>query len=195
MSGSFQRAMELIDAANSADPHRDDGPGGPIPKELLYSQRMTAALFALRPDAGPALQLAARAQHLERWRIARSAYAKGRAGYHRWRADLGRMHAKRAGELLREALFDEEFVERVQKIIRKQGLRTDDEARTLEDTACLVFLEHYLADFARGQEEAKVIDILRKTWAKMSEQGRSAALALPLGEREAELVSHALQRN
>jgi hypothetical protein len=44
--------------------------------------------------------------------------------------------------------------------------------------ACLVFLEHYFADFASKHERDKLIDIVRKTWAKMSPAGRAAALEL-----------------
>ena len=44
----------------------------------------------------------------------------------------------------------------------------------------LVFLEHYFADFARKHDEAKLVEILRKTWRKMSPRGQQAALGLQL---------------
>ncbi|HLU65170.1 MAG TPA: DUF4202 family protein, partial [Kofleriaceae bacterium] len=60
----------------------------------------------------------------------------------------------------------------------KRGLKVDPEAQLLEDTACLVFLEHELAGFARGRERDALVDIVRKTWAKMSPRGRTAAQEL-----------------
>jgi hypothetical protein len=45
----------------------------------------------------------------------------------------------------------------------------------------LVFLEHYLERFVAEHpeyDEAKLADILRKTWTKMSPRGREAALTL-----------------
>ena len=191
MKSPFERAMLLIDGANAADPNTVVGPDGPVPKELLYSTRMTAALARLYPAASETLQLAVRAQHLERWRIARDTYPDGRAGYNRWRADLAALHATRAGELLMEAGYGEAAVEHIQGMIRKQSLRSDAQAQALEDTACLVFLEHYLPEFSLIHDADRVVSILRKTWAKMSEHARAAALALPLGDREAALVGRA----
>ena len=184
-----ERTLAAIDAANAGDPSRD---AGGEPEALVYGRRMSAALTALRPGAGPALRIAARAQHVERWKIPRASYPQGRAGYLRWRADLGRMHAERAAEIARAEGWDEGTVERVAQIVAKKQLRSDEDAQTLEDCACLVFLEHALDAFAREHEDAKVIAILQKTWAKMSEEGRRAALALPLSPRARALVGQAL---
>ena len=52
--------------------------------------------------------------------------------------------------------------------MRKERLRADAEAQTLEDVACLVFLRHYAASFAAKHPEEKVLDILVKTQRKMS---------------------------
>ncbi len=192
MAESFQRALELIDEANSRDAHRESGPEGPSPKELLYARRMTDALHALSPTPSEALQLAVRAQHLERWTIAREDYPEGKAGYHRWRTDLAKHHANRAGELLVQAGYDSEFAARVGKIIRKQGLHTDPEVQRLEDCACLVFLEHYLGEFAAKHPAEQVAEILRKTWKKMSEAAKKRALSLSLRPDLRELVQRAL---
>ena len=64
--------------------------------------------------------------------------------------------------------------------------------KALEDVACLVFLAHEFKDFAPGHAAEKVIEILRKTWRKMSERGRAAALALPLDPESQALVAAAL---
>ena len=65
-------------------------------------------------------------------------------------------------------------------MLRKEKLKLDPEVQTLEDVVDLVFLENYLEDFVakHGQyDEAKWIDILKKTWFKMSPRGRQAALS------------------
>lgn len=190
----FEKAIELIDAANARDPNREaDEKGEPQPKELLYSRRMTRWLERLEPEASPALRLAARAQHVERWRVPRSEFPEGRAGYLKWRTHLYRVHADRARELMAEAGVDEATRERAAELIAKKNLRTDAEAQTLEDVACLVFLEHYFGDFAPKYDEAKVIGILRKTWRKMSPRGHDAARELAAGTPAEALLGKALE--
>lgn len=189
---SFQRAIHLIDTANAADPHRETWRGEEHPKELLYSQRMSERLAVFLPDASEALRLAARAQHIRRWTHPRSAYPMDRAGYHRWRTELKLFHAQQAGDILEEVGYDDDTIDRVQSLILKKRMRTDPESQALEDVVCLVFLEHYFLDFAQQHPEEKVIDILRKTWGKMSEAGQRAALELPLVAEARALVERAL---
>jgi hypothetical protein len=153
---------------------------------------MTAWLNRLEPEASIPLQLAGRSQHLMRWHIPRETFPKDRPGYLRWRTTLYDFHADRAAEVLREVGYDTATIDRVRSLIRKQNLKTDPEAQTLEDVICLVFLENYFAEFARDHDEEKLIKILRKTWKKMSDRGHSAAMKLNLGLRELELVSKAL---
>jgi hypothetical protein len=62
----------------------------------------------------------------------------------------------------------------------------------LEDIACLVFLEYYFPNFAPKYEEDKLIDIVRKTWKKMSDQGHAAALEIALPDELKALVGKAL---
>jgi hypothetical protein len=189
----FQLALDRFDALNAQDAHTELLEGRPEPKELLYARRMTQWLQRLEPDASLALQLAARSQHLMRWRIPRDTFPKDRAGYIRWRTTLYDFHADRAAEVLRDVGYDDATIERVRSLIRKQNLKTDPESQTLEDVICLVFLENYFADFARDHDEEKLIKILRKTWKKMSDRGHAAAMKLNLGQHELELISKALQ--
>ncbi len=182
----LQRTFARFDAANAEDP---------VGKELLYAERMSARLASFAPRASQALQLAARAHHLCRWKISRSAYPEGRVGYKHWRAELARMHASLAGNIVREEGYEETMAVRVGQLLTKTGLGTDDEVQTLEDVACLVFLEHYFADFAAKHPSEKVVAIVRKTWRKMSERAHAEALRLPLQERAAELVRRALNES
>ncbi len=64
--------------------------------------------------------------------------------------------------------------------------------QVLEDALCLVFLQHQFSEFRVKESEEKMVGILQKTWGKMGEAGRAAALALPLGPEEAALVGKAL---
>lgn len=191
MNERFARAMSAIDAANAADPNRI-GEGG-RPKELVYAEQMTRCLAELAPDASEALRLAVRAQHIRRWEIPRDRYPMDRIGYLKWRTDLKNLHAKLAGEILVEAGYDDVTVGRVQSLVRKERLKQDAESQALEDVACLVFLENYFAEFARQHDPEKVVDIVRKTWKKMSPNGRAAALNLAMPDAAAALVHRALE--
>ena len=171
----FAAAMARIDEANAADPNREPYRGQEHPKELLYSQRMTAWLEKLEPTASEALRLAAHGQHICRWTIPRDSFPLDRAGYHRWRGACQQMHAEKLAEILRSVGYDEATIVRVQSLVRKERMKLDPEAQLLEDVVCLVFLENYFAEFAREHDEAKLIDIVRKTWKKMSDRGHQAA--------------------
>jgi hypothetical protein len=179
----FKSAIACFDALNAQDP---DG------KEVLYAQRMTAWLSKLSPDAPEPLQLAARAQHLMRWSIPRSQFPQTRPGYLEWRSALYDFQADRAAEVLREVGYDDAAIARVRALIRKEKLKADPQAQTLEDVACLVFLESYFADFATKHEEEKLLRIVQRTWKKMSPRGRDFALQLPLPPEARRLIEKAL---
>ena len=186
-------AFAAFDRANAADPHRETVEGHSVPKELAYAQRMSTWLDRLYPEASEALRLAARCQHIERWIYPRASYPEGRIGYLTWRRDLKRYHARRAGEIMADLGYPDTEIARVESLLRKEGLKRDADAQALEDVVCVVFLAHYFAEFAEGHARDKVIDILRKTWAKMSPHGRRAAMRLPLRDDARELVEMALQ--
>ena len=188
----FDRAIRRFDTANAADPNREVMDGVELPRELLYALRLTDWVLSLQPEASEALRLAARCQHLCRWESPRSNYPMDRAGYLRWRADLKKFHAEKSGAILREVGYGEEMIVRVQALNLKKDLGKDPDCQVLEDALCLVFLQYQLADLAAKTDDEKVINALKKSWAKMSEQGRAEALKLNYGERELALVKAAL---
>lgn len=193
MNSPLNDVIRAIDLANAEDPNQErNDQGQSLAKEVLYSQRMTSWLNKFSPDASEALQIAARAQHIERWRSPRENYPEGRAGYKKWRAELGLFHAQRTAELMTEAGYAPEQIERVKYLVQKRGIKRDPESQTLEDVICLVFIEHYLQAFADKHDEDKLIDIIRKTWAKMSEEGHQAALTIALPKDLRGLVAKAL---
>ncbi len=185
-------AVEGFDALNAADPNTAAGPAGPVANELLYARRMSDRLAQFAPEASETVRLAVRAQHICRWKIPRSAYPMTRAGYLRWRKDLGAFHAETAGKVMRACGYAETVIEEVASILRKERLKLNPAAQLLEDVACLVFLEHYLDGFAPTQDKEKLLNILRRTWRKMSAEGRQAALALDLPAHLSALVRKAL---
>jgi len=178
---AFEKAIELIDAANSADPNKEtDAEGREWPKELLYSQRMSEMLERYTPDADDVMKLAVRAQHIERWKSPRSDYPEGRQGYLKWRTDLYKYHADTAGGLLAQAGYDEEDIERLKRAVGKHALKVNADTQLLEDVIDLVFIEHYMLDFAGKHpeyDEEKWLDIIRKTWKKMSDRAHEFALS------------------
>ncbi len=188
----FARAIAAFDAANAEDPHTITEGGERAPKELVYARQMTAWLDRLAPEAAEALKLAARCQHIHRWTIPRDDYPKDRTGYLRWRTDLKNFHADLAAEILADLGYDKATIARVKALLRKHRLKQDSEAQLLEDVVCLVFLENYFLDFSRQHDDAKVINIVRKTWDKMSPAGHEAALALDLPPEAQKLVAAAL---
>jgi Domain of unknown function (DUF4202) len=167
--------LAAIDAANAADPVAG--------RALTYGKRMSARLARYEPRASEALQIAARAQHIERWAIPRDSYPMDRIGYLKWRKDLQHHHAKRASDLMAAAGYGESEIARVAALLRKEALKSNEETQILEDVICLVFLEHEAPDFIAKHGDAKVMDILAKTAKKMSPRGVQAIAKLPLVPR------------
>ncbi|HEY7115855.1 MAG TPA: DUF4202 domain-containing protein [Tepidisphaeraceae bacterium] len=182
-SSRFDAALRAIDQANAQDPHG---------KELLYAQRMSEWLARIEPNASEALRLATRAQHIRRWVIPRADYPMDRIGYLKWRTNLYKFHADQVSTILRDVGYDEPTIARVASLVRKERIKTDPDAQTLEDVICLVFLENYFAEFAASHDQEKVVGILRKTWRKMSERGRQTALTLKTPPQARQLIERAL---
>lgn len=192
MSERFKNTLQAFDDVNSQDPHQELSEGKKVPKELLYSQRMSAMLNDFAPDASEVLALAARAQHIQRWAIPREEFPMDRKGYLLWRNTLKKYHGELAASIMKANGYDEETAQQVEDLLNKRKLKVDRDSQTLEDVVCLVFLKYYFEDFIPNHEEAKLIDIVRKTWNKMSEKGRKAALALQLPPKSVAVVRKAL---
>ena len=174
----FKKAIQLFDEANSNDPHTEISEGKEYPKELLYAMRMTQKLNEFEPNAPIEVQLAVRCQHICRWEISRDSYEMNRNGYLSWRRDLAKFHANKASGILKEVGYDDSIIDKVAFLLQKKQLKRNEETQLLEDVICLVFLEFYFEKFSQKYSEEKLVDILSKTWAKMSDQGHEAALKL-----------------
>jgi hypothetical protein len=185
-------AIAAIDAANADDPHTLDVRGEVRPKEQAHAELMTEWVRRLDPEADDAQLLAARAHHLRRWTLPRTEYPEGRAGYLRWRTALKKQHAEEVAGILAAAGCDDATIDRTQRIIRKEGLGTDPDVQTHEDALCLVFLETQLAELADAQGDEKMVDIIQKTVAKMSERAVQLAMDLPMRDVDRALIGRAL---
>lgn len=168
MTDRLQRALDLIDTANAADPKGE---------ALAYGERMTTELSRLVPDAPDVLRIAARGQHVERWLLPRADYPEGKAGYLEWRREQARRHAQRVAGIMAEAGYDAADCDRVGTLLRKEGIKRDAQVQALEDVICFVFLRWYFADFAAKHDGAQVLDIVQKTARKMSDPARARVLA------------------
>ncbi|MBL4930150.1 DUF4202 domain-containing protein [Fuscibacter oryzae] len=179
MTDRLHAALAAIDTANAADPNMEMD----LPAALLYGQRMTAELHRLFPDAPDVLRIAAHGQHVERWLLPRHDYPEGKAGYLEWRREQGRRHGARVAGIMADAGYDAADCDRVQVLLRKEGIKRDPQVQALEDVICFVFLRWYFEGFANGRAAAEVLDIVQKTARKMSDEGRARVLAeFPLPE-------------
>lgn len=172
MSNRLDQAFATIDAANAADPTQENGQ----PAALLYGQRMSTEVEKLFPAASDILKIAARGQHIERWKLPRTDYPDGREGYLAWRREQARRHAAKVGQIMRDAGFADADADRVGVLLRKEGIKKDADVQALEDAICFAFLRHYFADFAANKDPDQLLKIVEKTARKMSVKGRAQAL-------------------
>jgi len=188
----FQVAIQLFDQANSQDPNKELWQGKTYAKEVLYGERMTAMLNEFDPKAPEEVQLAVRCQHICRWEIPRDSYEMNRIGYLLWRTELKKFHAEKAGEILKSVGYSDSVVEKVSFLLQKKQLKRNEDTQTVEDVICLVFLQYYFDAFIEKHAEEKIIDIIQKTWKKMSVKGHDKALQLSYSDLGLSLVKKAL---
>ncbi|MCG8527517.1 MAG: DUF4202 domain-containing protein [Opitutales bacterium] len=189
----FAKAIAAIDECNAKDPNMIEVDGEFFPRELYESHARTRWLEVLYPDADETVQLASRGQHICRWEIPRDSYPEGRAAYLKWREDLKKFHAKKVGEILIEAGYDQSTTRRVKDLNLKKNLKKDGGTQAVEDVLCMVFLELQFDEYVQQWEEQKTVRILQKTWSKMSERAQKAALGLNLSPLSQKRLSQALE--
>ena len=197
----YEKARDLIDQANSEDPNKvTDADNMEWPKELLYSHHMSDMLERFAPETDDAMKLAIRAQHIQRWKSPRTNYPMDKKGYHQWRTALYTFHAETLAGLMAEAGYSADSLERVKLAVGKKELKKNPDTQLVENIAALVFIEHYMLEFAGKHpeyDEAKWLDIIRKTWRKMSEPAQQFALSggVKLPEPLIPLIQKALSGN
>lgn len=188
----LEHVFSSIDELNAQDPHFETVDGINTPKELVYGMRMSEWLDRIRPDAPDPLKVAVRAQHIMRWKIPRSSFADGKIGYLNWRNALKKFHADEAAKILDNLGFQKDFIDRVSFLIQKKNLKNDPDTQSLEDVACLVFLQFYFAEFSSKTDTIKMIDIVKKTWNKMSDDAKGLALNIAMPPECLKIVEAAI---
>lgn len=188
----YSSALTLIDNAHAQDPKTIVIDGKDVPYELHYAQKMSKYLEKRAPSAPEVLRLAIRAQHFRRWEIPRDSYPMNKQGYHAWRTYLKKRQAEMASQICLDCGYSEEDAMRVASMIRKEDMKKDEETQVLEDVACLVFLDDQFEEFEKEHDEDKIVNILKRTWGKMSEQGHELALEISMSDRAKHLVTRAL---
>ena len=188
----FEQARSDIYKAHDEDPNEVTINGEEVPYETHYAQKMESFLNKRAPNASEILKLAICAQHFRRWESPRSDYPMTKVGYHTWRSRLKKRQAELVGDILK-ASYSEEDVKRCMALIEKEGLKQgEEEVQILEDVACLVFLDDQFDHFKEKHDEDKIVNILKKTWVKMSKTGQDMALELPMTDDCKALVQKAL---
>jgi len=189
----LEKAFELFDAFNKQDPGTITWEGVIYPAEYFYAVQLYNWVLKLAPAASEMVLLASRSQHIGRWKVPRNSYPEGKSAYLRWRTDLAKYHAETAGQLMLQAGYNLKEVKYIQQIIRKEQLRTNPEVQVIENALCLVFLQFQYEDFIVKHDDKKVITIIKKSWTKMTEPGRNAALTLHFSEKGKALILEALK--
>jgi hypothetical protein len=184
----FGLAVSKFDDYNRLDPNREPLEGEMVAKELVYSRRMTECLQKFEPNAPEEVRLAARCQHIGRWQIPRATFPADRKGYLVWRNKLKEHHAVIASEIMTEVGYSQDIIDKVRFLLLKKDLHHNKDTQLLEDVVCLVFIEHYLSDFAEKHDDEKIIDILKKTMKKMTPRAISVAGGMTLQLKTAELL-------
>jgi hypothetical protein len=189
----FQAAITAFDRENAQDPNQElDDQGHARPRALLQAVRYSDWLGRLRPDAPEAVWLAVRCQHIRRWERPRDEFPPGRTGYLKWRKELAQFHAEIAGRILAQVGYDESLLAQVRVLNLKHELKHNVDTQTIEDVLCLSFIAHELQAFSEKHPREKLIDILQKTWRKMSDRARSLATTIPVSESLQALIAQAL---
>ena len=93
---------------------------------------------------------------------------------------------------MEELGYERALIDAVRRINLKQGLHSNPDTQTIEDALCLSFLEFEFEEFCAKYPSEKVIEVVQKTWKKMSAKGHELALTLPFSPASLEIVKRAL---
>lgn len=190
-SDKYDCAIAAFDDYHRRDPNVVIADGISYPSELLYVERLTKRLNAFAPMANETVRLAARCQHIGRWEISRDKYPMDKKGYLQWRNEEKVHHCNIAEKILSECGYGADTIEQVKVLLMKKGLHGNEDTQLLEDVVCMVFLEFYLEPFAAKHPEDKVVDILRKTFRKMSASCKGSVDSLNITSKNRSLIARA----
>ncbi len=189
----FNETLARFDELNAEDPNKLLIEGGEMAKELFFAHALFNKTLDLAPDASESLLLAARSQHLCRWKLSRSEYPEGRVGYLKWRQKLKELHAEWAADVLDEKGYPSEMLDLVKTLNLKENIKSNPDCQILEDALCIVFLEYQYEALAEKYEDDKVVSIVQKTLKKMGPLGIEQAHEMTFSERPQKLLVQAVE--
>lgn len=175
----LEQCIQKIDELNSVNE-----------KTLIQSKHMTEMLLQLYPQADEVLQISARAFHVERWIIPRTDYQMDRVGYLQWRTKLKEHHAERTSLIMQELGFEPHIIEETKKTIERKFIKSHTYSQQLEDIASLVFLKHEFDEFTEKHTTEKCVEIVNKTWLKISTTAKQFALTLNFSAKAKHILSN-----
>jgi hypothetical protein len=94
--------------------------------------------------------------------------------------------------ILAAAGYDDATISVVQGIVKKVGLGSDPAVQVHEDALCLTFLETQLADLVDRLGDEHMLDVIRKTAAKMSPAALAEVARIDMRDHDRELIARAL---
>ena len=110
----------------------------------------------------------------------------------KWRQDLKKFHAEKSANILGDVGSSQELIDAVQLINLKKDQKNNVDVQLMEDALCMVFLEFQFDALIAKTDDEKMIVIIQKTWAKMSDFAHEKALGLTFSEKAGDLVQQAL---
>lgn len=186
----YKKACLAIDEVHAEDTNKEIVDGVEMAAELIYSRRMLGVLTEFSVDANFKMKLAVQCQHFERWTIARNLYPMDKKGYYQWRKAVLEYQINRMTEVLSNCGFATNNIHQISDILQNRGKKEHIDGQVLEDVACIVFVEWYLPAFAEKHDPEKVIDIVKKTTKKISEEGMIAISGRKLSASVQEILKH-----
>ena len=191
--------LEAIDRENSSDPTIVEYRGESIPLALAEGRVAYRWVRRLREDdprgCPESLLIAGRGHHIRRWETPRSRFPEGRKGYLAWRRHLYEVHAGHLSRLMREYGYTGSDLRALERIVHKRRIKSDPDVQSYEDAVALTFLEIQFAPFAERTGRELLLRALRRTWRKMSPEGREAALSLAFPPKLERLLGEAVEED
>eukprot|EP00775_Hariotina_reticulata_P002487 gene2487-2790_t len=163
----LDKAIALIDAANSEDPSRVQVDGESAPYRVAYSRWLTDWVKRVDPKASDELLILARGKSIQSWKLSdikRDDYAPNTPGQRQWEVDRKKWLAQRLLDVVKEAGYDESTQLLIEDVMMSRNLPDPRDIRkydligvfgmvnyrtlaavcmlqTLDDAEALLFLE------------------------------------------------------
>jgi len=214
----LEKAMALIDEANSKDPSRVTWEGEKVPYRLLYSQWLTEWVQKMDPKASDELLLLARGRNVEGWRLSeikRDDYAPNTAGVRQWEMDRRKWQAGRLVSIMKDAGYSEASCKLVEDVMADKGIPDPRDIRvydlvgplgminyrlleqasmvqTLRDADALVFMERSFPQMVAALEADKVLEQLKRELARVSNKCMARILNMQWTPVQKKLIAKAL---